>query len=312
MEINDSIFTKNELAAFELRKLYASYGYRQYRMSRFEEYDLYAKNKDFLISDGIVTFTDQRGKLMALKPDVTMSIIKNFDDREKTVQKLYYHENVYRMTGSANGFGEIMQAGVECIGDIANDDVCEVITLAARSLYSIRHGYMLDVSHMGIVMGFISELGLTSDKNEELVERICRKNIHEIYSLCDEWGVDKEKQKMLAGIVCACGDMKTVLCEIKPYILNDEMRKAYDELTGICEVISNAGYQDNIHFDFSVINNMKYYNGVVFKGFIEGIPSGVLSGGRYDRLMKRVSKNAGAIGFAVYLNMLDYLDTDNR
>ena len=116
---------------------------------------------------------------------------------------------------------------------------------------------------------------------------------------------------MLVGIVCACGGMKNVLCEIKPLILNEEMQRAYDELTGICEVISNAGYQDNIHFDFSVINNMKYYNGVVFKGFIEGIPTGILSGGRYDRLMQRVSKNAGAIGFAVYLDMLDYLDTAN-
>ena len=311
MEINDSIFTKKELAAFELRKLYASHGYRQYRMSRFEEYDLYAKNKDFLISDGIITFTDQRGKLMALKPDVTMSIIKNFDDKEKTVQKLFYHENVYRMTKSENGFGEIMQSGVECIGDIANADVCEVITLAARSLYSIRHDYVLDISHMGIVLGFISELGLTPDKNEELIERICRKNIHEIISLCKEWGVPEKKQEMLVGIVCACGVMKNVLCEIKPFILNEEMQRAYDELTGICEVISNAGYQDNIHFDFSVINNMKYYNGVVFKGFIEGIPTGILSGGRYDRLMQRVSKNAGAIGFAVYLDMLDYLDTAN-
>ena len=38
-------------------------------MSKFEEYDFYAVNKDFLVSDSVITFTDTNGKLMALKPD---------------------------------------------------------------------------------------------------------------------------------------------------------------------------------------------------------------------------------------------------
>ena len=57
--------------------VFESYGYRQFRMSKFEEYDLYVRNKDFLLSDKIITFNDTNGKLMALKPDVTLSIIKN-------------------------------------------------------------------------------------------------------------------------------------------------------------------------------------------------------------------------------------------
>ena len=51
-------------------------------MSRFEEYDFYARNKDFLVSDRIITFTDSRGRLLALKPDVTLSIIKSGSDRQ--------------------------------------------------------------------------------------------------------------------------------------------------------------------------------------------------------------------------------------
>ena len=49
-------------------------------MSRFEEYDLYVANKDFLISDEVITFTDRSGRLLAMKPDVTLSIIKNAPD----------------------------------------------------------------------------------------------------------------------------------------------------------------------------------------------------------------------------------------
>ena len=77
----DKMLLKNdEKAVFALRSLYEKYGYSQFKMSKFEEYDLYVRNKDFLVSDNIITFTDTNGKLMALKPDVTLSIIKNSDD----------------------------------------------------------------------------------------------------------------------------------------------------------------------------------------------------------------------------------------
>ena len=86
-----------ERMAYSLRGLFERYGYTQYRMSKFEEYDLYVRNKSFLLSNQIITFTDTDGKLMALKPDVTLSIVKNSPEEECGVRKLYYNENVYRV-----------------------------------------------------------------------------------------------------------------------------------------------------------------------------------------------------------------------
>ena len=134
MELKDTVFENDEKAIFKLRSLYKSYGYSKYRMSKFEEYDFYVRNKDFLISDNIITFTDSDGKLMALKPDVTLSIIKNSKDEEGAVQKVYYNENVYRASGDTRDVKEIMQVGLECIGDIDNICVSEVVLLAAKSL----------------------------------------------------------------------------------------------------------------------------------------------------------------------------------
>ena len=45
-------------------------------MNKFENYELYLENKSFLASENIVTFTDPSGKLLALKPDITLSILK--------------------------------------------------------------------------------------------------------------------------------------------------------------------------------------------------------------------------------------------
>ena len=50
---------------------------------------------------------------------------------------------------------------------------------------------------------------------------------------------------------------------------------------------------------------MRYYNGIVFKGFVSGVPTGVLSGGQYDRLMEKMRRRARAVGFAVYLDQLE-------
>ena len=77
MSIEESVLKNDERILFRLRALYRAHGYMQYKMSKFEEYDLYVRNKSFLVSDHIITFTDTNGKLLALKPDVTLSIVKN-------------------------------------------------------------------------------------------------------------------------------------------------------------------------------------------------------------------------------------------
>jgi ATP phosphoribosyltransferase regulatory subunit len=59
-----------------------------------------------------------------------------------------------------------------------------------------------------------------------------------------------------------------------------------------------------VRLDFSLGNDMKYYSGLVFKGYVPGIPASVLSGGQYDRLLTHMGKRARAIGFAVYLDLL--------
>ena len=142
-----------EQAAARLQGLYRQYGYLPYKMSKFEEYDLYVKNKEFLIGDGVITFTDTDGKLLALKPDVTLSIIQNSKDISGVTQKVYYNENVYRISGSTHTFKEIMQTGLECIGDIDIYSLSEVVMLAVRSLAVVSETYLLDLSHMGIVPG---------------------------------------------------------------------------------------------------------------------------------------------------------------
>ena len=310
MSISKKIFTSEERAVFALRELYSSYGYLRYKVSKFEEYDLYARNKNFLISENILTFTDTDGRLMALKPDVTLSIIKNLGNSATETHKLYYNENVYRTSASADGFREIMQIGLECIGKIDTYAMCEVITLAQKSLDVISDENILDISHMGLITGLLESLGINAGDEEALLGLVENKNTPAIKALCEKIGVSADKAESICKLTTIYAPVRTALAEIRGIVCTDKMQAAYDELCGVCDYLERVGNVDKVYLDFSTVNDMSYYDGITFKGFVNGIPDGVLSGGRYDRLMQKMGKSAGAVGFAVYLDMLRRLAQD--
>ena len=151
----DEILSREERLVRALRSLYSSCGYRPYRMSKFEEYDLYAENRSFLPAGGVITFTDTNGRLMALKPDVTLSIAKNLTAGPGGSVRVYYDESVYRAPDRQLGFQEITQAGLEYLGEADAYAMGEVVSLAAGSLALIEAGSVLDLSHMGFINGLI-------------------------------------------------------------------------------------------------------------------------------------------------------------
>ncbi len=306
MNIENIALGFNEQVMLSLRSLYRAYGYTQYTMSKFEEYDLYARNKDFLISDQIITFTDTNGKLMALKPDVTLSIVKNSKDQPNGVQKVFYNENVYRVSKDA-GFKELMQVGLECFGDIDDYLIGEVILLAAESLRSISPDCVLDVSHLGILSAVMDAFGLSSVDQTAIVHCIGEKNLHELTTVCRAAALTNEQIALLGNLITVGGKPEAVLPVLRR-LLTDVIDSApLDQLTRVVTALEQTGYGDMLRIDFSVVDNIQYYNGIVFKGFINGIPTGVLSGGQYDKLMKKMHRKSGAIGFAVYLDQLDRL-----
>lgn len=290
-----------ERVVFLLRRLYQQYGYTQYRMSKFEEYELYARNKSFLVSEHILTFTDTDGRLLALKPDVTLSIIKN-SPGGGAVQKVYYNENVYRTAPARLGYREIMQTGLECIGDLDECAICEVVELAARSLALLDRGYLLDLSHMGMVSGLLDEI--PSEYRPRLLKLIAQKNISAVQSLCAEAGVSDSRTALLCRLMELYGTPARILPELERMAINDQMRTALETLRGVC--LALAPYHDNLRLDFSIVNDMNYYNGIIFRGYLPGLASGVLAGGQYDNLLQRMGKTGQAIGFAVYLDQLEY------
>ncbi len=311
MDIRFEELNGNEKTVFALRSLYSRYGYTQYKMSKFEEYDLYVRNKAFLLSDNIITFTDTNGRLMALKPDVTLSIIKNTRDTADGVQKLYYNENVYRVAKGSRTFKEILQTGLECIGDV--DDYClsEVLMLAAESLRCISEDFVLDISHLGILSAFVDKIASEGELRQSIMKCIGEKNLHEMTAVCAANDISPAQTAVLRRLITCSGAPDAVLAELKEFA-GAEAAEALEQLTAIISAFDGSPLKDKLRLDLSVVSDMKYYNGIVFKGFINSVPGSVLSGGQYDTLMQKMGRRAGAVGFAIYLDMLERLQETEK
>lgn len=294
---------KDEQVIYALRDLYRQYGYRQYKVSKFEEYELYAQNKSFLVSDKMLTFTDTNGKLMALKPDVTLSIVKNARPRPGETDKVYYCENVYRAGADCNGFQEITQTGLECLGVIDDYTVCEVIMLACRSLAHISGRYLLQVSHLGFLDDLLSRVDPAL--RGELLGLVRCKNARGVKTFCEQAGLNASLCAKFTAMAETYGSLHSLLPALRSIADSPQTRAAYEALAGIDRAMTEYGLSDKVFLDFSIVSDLNYYNGIMFQGYVDGLPTHVLSGGRYDRLVEKLGKTGGGIGFGVYVSLLE-------
>ena len=239
-------------------------------------------------SEAILTFTGLDGKLLALKPDVTLSIVKNTKGSRDTAERVYYNENVYRARKGAGEYKEIMQVGLEYIGEVDAYATLEVLLLAQKSLKAISDAYILDVSHMGFVAGLMEEVALPYAQQDRILDCISEKNIHGIRAVCKENSVAADLTERLEGLASLYGSLEETLPQAKALCCNEKMEQAVQELENILRCLKIGGNEQKVNLDFSIVNDMDYYTGIIFQGFINGVPSSILSGGRYDNLLRKL------------------------
>ena len=237
--MTQTAWKREEQAATALRELYRRYGYTPYKMSQFEEYDLYVRNKDFLLSDQIITFSDGSGRLLALKPDVTLSIVKNAPEEP-------------------GGY-----------------EIAEAVLLAVKSLKLLGGRYKLNLSHMGLIAAVLSACNFTPGEKKQAMDCLRQKNAHDLKRLCGDNG---EAWKKLEALV-ACGSSgQEALRRVQAVLTTSAEQQALAELSALWNILEDP--KNGLRLDFSVGSDLGYYSGVVFRGYLEGIPESVLSGGQ--------------------------------
>lgn len=301
--VNSSALSPVELAILRLRGLYEQYGYRKYQTGQFEEYGLYLEFKRFLHSGRILSFTDLDGRLLALKPDVTLSIAKNAR-LENGTEKVYYLENVYRESIASGTIKEIGQMGLEFFGGDTAYAQAEVLLLARETLAAIGPDFVLEISHMGFLTGLFEALGLEADARGKIMEALSAKSPHGVSEAAERAGVAPEGTETLRALCRLSGNYQETLAQARALCLNDRMKQALEDLE---KTVNAVGEMSGLRLDFTLQGDLEYYDGLMMAGYLDGAPKAVLSGGRYDGLMKKLGRPAGAVGFALYLDELKRL-----
>ncbi len=312
MSSEKTVLRRDEEFVLGLRSLYESYGYKKFKMSKFEKYDLYLENKSFLRNGNIVTVTDPKGRLLALKPDITLSIVKNIRS-DSLPEKFYYNENVYISDAEAGEIKETTQVGLEYFGELDVRAHAEILLLAAESLSTVDENYKIALSHMGFVSEILDNAGLSDTDKERVSELISSKNGFALKAFCKTMNINQCVTDNLCGLIDICGSLSEAVAVAEKLVCGPSSEIALNELKSLSVIIDEFGLADKFMLDFSIINDMNYYNGLVFQGFVLGVPKTVLSGGRYDNLVHRFGCNTSAIGFAISIDMLSqfhYIERD--
>jgi ATP phosphoribosyltransferase regulatory subunit len=281
-------------------------------MRRFEEYGLYLENKSFLKSENVLTFTNPDGELMALKPDVTLSIVKHARREREGIERVYYQESVYSYSAVNREVAEIEQMGIEAMGDADGYVVSEVVRLAVESLKLIGLPYVLDVGHMGFTTALLDGAGLTPGQQAQVLSMIRRKSAHELEAYLAQQRIGTDDAARIVQMTKLAGPFAAVYPSALNLSKNEQTSAALGELKALYDTLDAADAAEALRLDLSMLNELDYYNGIVFQGYMQGAPRAVLSGGRYDLLMRRFGKQADGIGFAVYLDELNRVLSDRR
>ena len=299
--MNANLINENSIVS-NLINIYERFGFKKIKLSKFEDYNLYNNNKDFLQTEHILTFMNLNGNLKSLRPDVTLSIVKKvLKDNEKETQKIYYIEDIYKIV--SNEYEEIPQVGVEIIGKLNNYSNLEIISMAIESLKSINKNYILEISNIDFISAIFDEINLEENLKIEILNNIYLKNKHDLEKLLNK-NVDNKYKKYILSFIELSGNYKYILKKLKSLIINKKMQKSYEELKSLSFVFELYNNFDKILLDFSIESQLGYYNGIIFKGYIKESNDIILSGGRYDKLLNKFNSNKNAIGFAIYMDKL--------
>lgn len=281
-------------------------GYRKVMTPAIEFYDVFDSSAAYFPQESMYKLTDQRGRLMVLRPDCTIPIARLTATRLSEMPmplRLYYNQSVYRMEHNLRGRpSEIFQSGVELIGCAGLASDLEMVELAAEGLSGIQaEGFRIELCHIGYFKALIDRLETDEGVKEDIRQRVEQKNYAALSDLLEPFAGSKAAAalKYLPRLFGGKEVFQTA------YELFDDAgaRQSLDYLRAIYESLCRLGLGERVIIDLGLVNQAEYYTGLIFRGYFDGVGEPVLSGGRYDNLISDFGVPLSATGFAVNMDL---------
>ncbi len=285
----------------KIHSIFKRMGYVELITPGMEFYDVFNLNSRYFPQEELYKLTDNKGRLLVLRPDSTMPIARVVATRLKDAMlplRLFYNQPVYRFEPSLKGRSdEIVQTGIELLGSSSRMADVEIISAAVSVMSSVGVNYSLELGDVGIFRELMHHLNATPAQKEEIRSLIEEKNYPALNDLLDRMGDNKitnalKKLPTLFGGEEVFEKAAALFQDARIEMLLDHLKSLYLE---VCEMNQNG----KITVDLGLVNKTDYYTGLVIKGYLEGCGEEVLSGGRYDKLLSEFGYDIPAVGMAV-------------
>ncbi|WKY42881.1 ATP phosphoribosyltransferase regulatory subunit [Eubacteriaceae bacterium ES2] len=310
---NSFAFTK---IVSELTHLYDLYGYQQTFIPTFESYDLYV-HEDSIPSDELFKLVSHKGKVLTLKPDVTLPITRMVainHPNPKEIIKFSYQASIYRNFSAPESIKkEINQIGIEYFGNDSPECDGEIIALSILSLLKTGISDIhIDLGHVGFINYLLEDLDFSDEQRLKLFEFIENKNIGDIVSYLKKLKIDPKFREIIAKLPVLYGKPIEVISEMKSICINEKMESVVNQITEVYNHLQTMGFDQYINLDLGFTNQMNYYSDTIFKVYINNWGEPVISGGRYNNLSEKFGLSRPACGFAIDLmKIINYMDQNN-
>ena len=213
-------------------------GFIQIKPEIFEEYDEITQIDKNISTKSMVKVVSN--KVMVLRPDITISLMKNLIPRweDDLSLKLFYHSTVYKNKRNGDGIIQCRQFGCEYLGEPSMDADREVVNLAFNILRKFTDEFLLEIGSGNYIDGFVEALNIDSDTERQFKKLLYRKNKPELEAFAQKLDIKPELKELMVNILSIRGTLKEVTERANKYFTNARMKKGIDQLNTISTLIS--------------------------------------------------------------------------
>lgn len=297
----DECYNLNCLKA-KLSALFERSGYVFVSSAILDYYDTYSDITSKIPQERMFKFTDADGKLLVLRPDMTLSVERMAAKLSFTTAKLCYFSNIWNFQEQGGiSSREVLQAGVESFGVSGVFSDAQTIALAVESLLTLGlKDFIIDIGHVGFFRGLLHASGLDEASAETVRGYVNAKDIINAERLLREKAIPSRITDAILALPTLFGG-KEVFARARALTDVPEALETVTYLEDLYGMLKSFGYENYITLDFGTVKSLSYYSGIVFTGLTGQVGSPVLSGGRYDNLARDFGRNFPAVGFAIGL-----------
>lgn len=276
-------------------------GYMNIEPSIFEEYDEFTSVNSRIDKKSTVKILESNSDILILSPDITTGIINKFMPRwdYDLMLKIFYYGKTYKHNG--NGIKEKREIGIEIIGDNSQNIDQNTLMTAERIISRYSDNYLLEIGNSKFLKGIMLACSFNKEDYDNILDLLYLKNKQELDDYLSKLNY-KEPICTLLNILDLEGTYEEITGKLEGLYLNDMMKAGLQELKTVDDYMKNI--TDKIIYDLSMVSELSYYDGIIFRGYIQGSNTEIIKGGRYDSFTEQFGVKIPAIGFTVELDEL--------